>query len=174
VRKEKGVGSIEYFRQRGIVSRVLRIPIPIVASTAVQDTGINLPAKALVREVLLDVRTAEATGGTKTVDVGLLASESGGDEDGFIDGISVSATGIKQPRAVVDAGGTEAEFTSTTRGAFMATFVAGAESAGDVGTHFEFDHLTDSVTSKSITYTLGDTDFAELDADILIKIDEFE
>src|SRR6185437_12449420 len=74
----------------GAVIRSQAIAIDSTPTGAEQDTGWDLPAKAMVLDVLVDVETAEATGGTKTMTVGLKSSESGGDADGFAVGLSAA------------------------------------------------------------------------------------
>lgn len=134
-----------------------------------QDTGWDLPSKAIVLDVWLDVTTVEATGTTKTLDVGLLASESGGDADGFLKGVSVaSTTGIKRGVPTLTTGSNEVYFASTTRGALFAALTAGTDNAGDVGTYFEKPHLAGSVTAKSISYTSASANFAEFRGAIYI------
>lgn len=73
------------------------MPIKAVASAAERDDGWDLPATGILRGILPIVRTAEATGATKTVSVGLKSSESGGDADGFLKSINVASTGLKKP-----------------------------------------------------------------------------
>src|SRR3990167_1491907 len=69
-----------------LVPKVLKVPIAAGLTTGAKDTTVDLPTKGIVLDVFVDVTTAESTGSTKTIDVGLLASESGGDADGFLDG----------------------------------------------------------------------------------------
>ncbi len=145
----------------GAILKVQKIAISATPTGSEQDTTIDLPAKAVLLDVYLDVTTAEATGATKTMHVGLKAAESGGDADGFLKAVSCAATGMKQGVATLTAGGSETYFASTTRGALLATLVAGSDSAGDVGTYYEFPHLTGSVTAKSVVYTAGSGDWAE-------------
>ena len=59
-----------------------------------EDSGWNLPVKSIVLGVWVDVTTLEATGTTKTMDVGLLTGESGGDPNGFLAAISCAAAGV--------------------------------------------------------------------------------
>lgn len=54
-----------------------------------QDTSIDLPADSVVERVILDIDTAEATGATKTLDVG-----HAGNGTEFASGLDVSATGL--------------------------------------------------------------------------------
>lgn len=138
-------------------------------SNAAVDTTFDLPANSIVHDVIVEVKTAEATGSTKTLDVGLLASESGGDADGFVDGISVAATGYKRPTYALDGG--NAYFASTTRGVLLARFVAGTD-ADDRGLYAEKEHVAGSVTAKSVVYTRGDT-FVEFRGHVWILYSEF-
>ncbi|RLE21805.1 MAG: hypothetical protein DRJ50_08630, partial [Actinobacteria bacterium] len=70
-----------------------------------ETTLFTLPAKAVVQTVYVDVITAEATGTTKTMDVGTAGTSN--DPDGYLDGIDVSGTGQFRPvytNAAVTAG----------------------------------------------------------------------
>jgi len=131
----------------------LGVPIRSNLSGSEQDTGVDLPANAMVVDVLVDVDVAEATGSVKTINVGILSSESGGDADGFIAGLSVATTGLKRPVAATATGSNETYLASTTRGALLQTFLAGSDTAGDVGTLVDKFHLTSSITGKSISIT---------------------
>jgi hypothetical protein len=146
----------------GGLQKVKVIALTAAGDTNENDTAWDLPDKAIINDVLLDVTTAETTATTKTINVGLLASESGGDADGFAVGISTAATGLVRPQATITAGGSETYFSASTRGALLATFVAGSDAATDVGTNYEFPHLSDSVTAKSVSWTAGEaqTEFA--------------
>jgi len=140
-------GVIQY------VPKVIKVPV-VALSTGVKDTTIDLPTKGLVLDVWVDVLTQESTSGTKTIDVGLLAGESGGDTDGFLDGVSTAAAGIVRGVPTITAGGSETYFASTTRGLLLASITAGTDSAGDVGTYFEKPHILNG-TAKSLVYQLG-------------------
>jgi hypothetical protein len=116
-----------------------KIPISNRGASEV-DTGFDLPAKAVVLDVWVDVRTLEATGTTKTIDVGLLSSETGGDADGFLDGVSTASA--------LSAAGTLAGGTLT-RGALL------RDASGVSVAYCRKNHLSDSVDAKSVSYTLG-------------------
>ena len=150
-RKLRGRTAVQNLDLGGMQLRVKKIPITSTPTGAEQDTSFDLPSGAVVRDVLVDVTTAEATGATKTLDVGLLSSESGGDADGLLDGVSVAATGLVRGVATLTVGSNETYFASSTRGALLATLVAGTDVATDVGTNYEVPHLGDSVTAKSVT-----------------------
>ena len=121
------------------------------------DTALNLPAKAVVLDAMIDVTTAETTGSTKTFDVGTLTVSN--DPDGFIDGISVAATGIKRPGVTVTSGLNEDYYASTTRGALLRDFTAGTDVATDVGTYTEKPDVTSIGDDISITSGSAFTEF---------------
>ena len=133
------------------------IPAAIVAATTVNDTGYNMPAKAVVLEAFLDVTTLEATGATKTVDVGFLNAGESGDEDGLLDGASVAAAGLIGPSLANGA---------VTRGALL------REDEDGAGAYVPSRDYT--AGTRSITYTLGAADFAEMVANIVIDFIEVE
>jgi hypothetical protein len=151
----------------GHVVRTHAIEIDSTPTGAEQDTGWDLPAESIVLGVVIDVDTAEATGGTPTLDVGLLSSESGGDADGFIDGASVTATGKVQGTVTATVGGSETYLSACTVGALLrAAYVAGSDVATDHGIFVPRMHLTG--TARSVTYTAGSNDFAEFRGRIII------
>ena len=141
--------------------KIKKIPVTLVAKTDEQDTGWALPTKAIVLDVLLDVITKEETGTTKTVTVGTLS----GDADGYLNAASVADAGLVRGKATIT-GNNESYFASTTRGALLATLVAGTDADGDVGTYYEFPDTT--MGGKKISYSLGSADFKELVANIIV------
>jgi len=146
----------------GGLMKVKVIALTAAGDTSENDTAWDLPAKSIVHDVLLDVTTAEVTATTKTVDIGLLSSESGGDANGFAVAISTAATGLIRPVATLTTGSNEVYFSASTRGALLASFTAGSDVATDVGTNYEFPHLSTAVTAKSVSWTAGEaqTEFA--------------
>lgn len=140
----------------GALLKVKKIAITAAGDTSENDTSWDLPAKAVVLDVFVDVGTAEATASTKTIDVGLLASESGGDADGFLNGISTAATGLVRGVPTLTTGSNEVYLASTTLGVLLEAFTAGSDLATDVGTVYDSPHLSDSVTSKSVSWTAGE------------------
>jgi len=140
----------------------------IVPGTAAEhSTGFNLPANAILSDVFLNVITPEVTGGTKTVEVGLLSSEAGGNAAGFLNGVSVAAAGLVIGNAVVTVGGSNTYYASTTKGVFLANFFAGANVLGESGLNYEHSFLTSSVTAKTISYTPASV-FSQCVADIYV------
>lgn len=160
-------GPNEIFIDQNSRQQTARIPFHIDDATAAteQDTGFDLPAKCVVHHagMGLDITILDAT---ETIDVGLLSSESGGDANGFMDTMLVSALGLVLAE-VGFAVGTNAVFRDLTGGDVEDTYgvlmhavgskVALAEGS-DVNTDEGFiqlvDHESDEVTAKSISYTL--------------------
>lgn len=69
-----------------------KIAISYADGTTENDTGWDVPANAIVHDVLLKVTTAEVTGATKTINIGTTTAT--GDPNGYIAAASVAATGI--------------------------------------------------------------------------------
>lgn len=140
----------------GGLVRVKKLAISSTPTGSEQDTTWDLPSKAVVLDAYVDVTTAEATGATKTLDVGTLSGESGGDADGFIDGVSVSTTGVKQISLVSG---------SVTRGVLLKETVTGSGSA----THSSpRPYSVSANTARSVSYTAGSNDFNEFRGSIYI------
>lgn len=132
--------------------RHLIVEVDNQGGTAEQDTGFDFTAGDIIKDVWVEVLTAEATGGTKTIDVGLLSTESGGDTDGFLDGVSVAATGPVWPSLADGA---------TTVGALMRE-----DSYVGAGTAYvKKPHVVSSSGAKSLVYQFGSS-FSELRARI--------
>lgn len=158
----------------GAIVKVKKISIAATPTGAEQDTTWDLPAKAVVYDIFVDVTVAEATGTDKTIDIGLKSTESGGDADGLVDGISVAATGIVRPGVVITTGATETYVSNWTRGLLMTAGapLAGTNVAGDEGNYYEKPHISSSVASKSISYTAKSANWAEFRGDIYIMYAE--
>jgi hypothetical protein len=143
--------------------RHLRVEIDHTGGSAEQDTGFDFAAGDIIQDVWVEVVTAEATGTTKEIDVGLLSSESGGDTDGFIDGLSVATTGHKVTTQTITTGLQNTYLNATTRGALLRDFVQGEDvSNGGDGMMVQKPHII--ATAKSLVYQLGSANFAELRA----------
>lgn len=138
------------------VFRTQVVPITAPADGSETATGFTLPTDAIVTNVWLRVRTAEATGTTKTIDVGTDSGDSG-DADGFLDGVSVASTGLVK--------GTLATGSETLGALLTAESEAGTTDA----TVPESDIASGG---KEMTYTAGSADFAELEADIIVEFYE--
>lgn len=133
-----GDNSIRIDRAR--LDTVLVIPFSIRNTTAdtETDTSFDVPLRAAVVPVglFVDVLTLEAA---RTINVGVLSSETGGDADGFIAGISLAAA------SPIKATLTNA---ALTLGALL--FVQDSANAGD-----EVPEVNFLGTGRSISYTLS-------------------
>lgn len=139
--------------------------LPIVASAAAQDMSMVLAAGSVILPgAFIYVATAEVTGTTKTVDIGI----SGGDEDGILDGVSVAATGTIIGKPTFTVGSNETYYASSTVGVLVATKLAGSNLATDVGTYHEAPYVCTAATT--ICYTLGSNNFAELFAHLYLPV----
>ena len=132
----------------GAVTRYSKAPLTIVAATTAQDTTIVIPAGSIIKNVWVVVDTKEATGATKTVDIGVKS----GDEDGFLDGVSVAATGTIKGTLLN---------TGQTLGALM--------SVDEGGTGELVPEPYVCATDTTLCYTLGSDDFAELVATAIVE-----
>jgi hypothetical protein len=130
------------------VQKYKSAPITRVANTNANDTSIVVPKRSIIKNVWVDVATAEATGTTKTVDVGI----KGGAADAFLNGVSVAS------KATVK--GTLAS-TGQTLGAALTADESGS------GALVPEPYVCNAATT--ITYSLGSADFAELDAYIIVE-----
>jgi len=124
--------------------------IDFTTATSETDTGWDLPDHAIVEDVMVYVDTNESG---KTLDVGTYSSESGGDADGFLDGISLATAGWVLPGATLTTGSSETYFSASTYGALLAHYVAGSDAATDHGVFARQNYSTASQTAKSVTYT---------------------
>lgn len=142
------------------VGRILINPMQAAQMVAVpfgpnnnseQDTGLDLPANCLLTayDVALRVTTVDAT---ETIDVGILASESGGDANGFIAAASVANSGFVALHPTIS-NGTNIDFTgATTVGVLLTSAVTGSDAVATGGGFQSKLYRTDG-TAKSISYT---------------------
>ena len=130
--------------------QTLVIPFSIADTAAATetDTGFDLPTDCLVQPsgTLVEVITLEAS---KTIDVGILASESGGDANGIVAATSVAAAGAILPIVTVTSG----VYSANTFGALISDYTAGTN-ADDRGL-FNTKQYRCNGTAKSLSYTLS-------------------
>lgn len=149
-KRNRGWGQID------VVNRTKVIRIRFDDNTAEFDTNFTLPATAVVQSLLLNVLTAEVTGATPTIDVGT-ATTSSGVPNGYMIGISVAATGLVKPSLLDGA---------VTMGALI------SEETG-TGADVAYAPTPDIVSGgKTISWSPGGNDFAELVADVVINYQE--
>lgn len=129
-----------------------------IAGGTVQDTGFDLPKYGEIDpwSMMVFVQTADAT---ETLDVGILATESGGDEDGFLDGIDVASTGWVRPSFTIVDGTNTRYITPNTWGVLFFTGYAGADTSSGVDPAVPWvrPYIGDG-TAKSLTYTVSSSD----------------
>jgi hypothetical protein len=152
-------GSVAFYQSVTISTHVLAIDrtgvdkclvVPFGASdNAETDTGIDLPVGAYVTDCRLYVRTTDAT---ETISVGLLSSETAGDADGLLAGVSVATAGW--PALVTyTAGSNETYLATNLYGALIASGSVGNDVATDVGSLAMKGHVVTGANAKSVTYT---------------------
>lgn len=134
-------------------TKVLRITAADVSTTEAA-LDFDLPAGSIVTAVYLNVVTAEATGTTKTLDIGTATADSG-DPDGFLDGVSVATTGIVQGTLLSS---------GQTLGALFRADESGA------GVLVPQPYV--NAAAKAVAVTAASNNFAELVADIIIEYKE--
>jgi len=125
--------------------------VPFGASNATEvDTGIDLPANLIIKDAFIKVSTTDSG---KTIDLGILSSESGGAANGLVLATSVATSGYVNQYGVVT-NGTNIDYVVHTagRGAFLKQGIAGADAIATVGGVMPRYYVTDGV-AKSITYT---------------------
>lgn len=124
--------------------------IPFAASDAVEvDTGFDIPADAIIEDCYLLVTALDAT---ETLDVGILASETGGDANGFLILTTVATVGVQTGYATVNDGSTSDFFDAGTYGVLLASQINGSDAAATSGGQVREFHRMDG-TAKSISYT---------------------
>lgn len=117
--------------------------------TGLVTTGITLPVGSIIAGFpLVNVRVAEATGTTKTINVGLGVTAAG-----IISGLSVATAGLVQPTQL---------FGAVTLGSLLLVDTASAANPT-----FQPYVVT---TAAAITWTPASGDFATLDADVIIPL----
>lgn len=140
--------------KRDGVDKVLVFPMIFNAGGTVTDTGLDLPYKAVVTDAGVEV---VATDAGETVDIGLLASETAGDEDGFLAAVSVANAGYISP-ITYTVGSNETYLSACTYGVLLANRSLGTDVATDVGSLARISHFVTGSNAKSITYTPSTSD----------------
>ncbi len=134
------------------------------ADNAERTTAFTFPANVVVTDVYINVLTADAS---ETVDIGTEGTSN--DPNGYASLLSLASTGIVRPGVTVTTGSNESYFSAATRGALLATFVAGSDVTTDVGTYVEHPHVLATADPVSYTCSAG-TDTAVFD--IIIEYED--
>lgn len=124
---------------------VKTMEIPFVKKTSEFDSTFDLPEGAVVLDAFVEVTTAVDS---STIDVGILSTESGGDADGFLDGVSCATAGKIAPITSAEAAAT------LTKGALLATDHKSADATALFGSIPKL-WIGDG-TATSISYTTSD------------------
>lgn len=154
----KGVapgGPIDLAVNGNGMTSTMVIPFAIgdTAAATETDTGFDMPTDSALLPSGVGVYVS-ALHASKTIDVGILSSESGGDADGFIKAASLTLTGFVPAVPVATAGTSETYFSSTTLGALLCDFLAGTDLDKDTGLANPKPYRSNG-TAKSISYTLS-------------------
>lgn len=112
--------------------KVLRFPFANT-NTVETDSGVELPSRAIVFDVWVEVVSEVASG---EIDVGTTGSGTNGNADGFIDGLSTAAAGV-----IAQAGSN-----ATTYGAFLAA-------TDQSGSKIRLNKLIPTADESTVTYT---------------------
>lgn len=137
---------------------ILAVPFLFIASSAVQDTQLDLPADLCIYDANIDTVTTDASA---TVDVGFLNSGESGDEDGLLDGMSTTSSGLGVPAGVIT-NDTVVDYVADTLGkygALLASYIDGASAtsvAAQGGMTREMYRTNGTI--KSLTYTPSNSD----------------
>jgi hypothetical protein len=115
------------------------------------DTGYDVPKNAIIPwwSMAVFVQTIDAT---ETLEVGILASETGGDADGFLNVLDIATAGWVFPyMTATDATGTN-YVSANTYGALFSAGVDGGNAAGTPGLTIMKNFLGNGL-AESISYT---------------------
>jgi hypothetical protein len=100
-------GQVKVDENRGdIFTQTITFPITVVAASTEQDTGILLPPNCQVIRATINVFTAEATGATKLVDLGVVGTPTA-----IITNGNVAGTGFVGVGTVVNTGAVNLSYT---------------------------------------------------------------
>lgn len=127
------------------------------ADNSERTTAFTLPANSIITDVMIYVHTADSS---ETVDIGTEGTSN--DPNGYASLLSLANTGLVRPGVTVTTGSNESYFSAATRGALLATFVAGSDATTDVGTYVEHPHMLATADPVSYTCSAG-TDTAVFD-----------
>lgn len=127
------------------------------ADNAERTTDFTIPAGSVIHDVMIYVHTVDAS---ETVDIGTEGTSN--DPNGYASLLSLATAGLVRPGVTVTTGTNESYFSAATRGALLATFVAGTDATTDVGTYVEHPHVLATADPLSFTCSAG-TDTAVFD-----------
>lgn len=123
--------------------------VPFAASTAETDTGVDLPYGVLVKDVVVEVVTGDAT---ETMDVGLLSTETAGDADGFMNDVVMSPAAFYKGLTTT-VGSNETYVSTAYYGALLGPVAVGTDANTDTGAGVVPGHIVSGSNAVSVTYT---------------------
>ena len=144
--KPSGLNELEYENTVREVQMVIPFAIQDTAAATETNTGFNLPTNAVVQPYGAGIEVTTLESG-KTIQVGILSSQSGGSASGFINAVSLAAAAT----VLAAFSNTSGTLNGNTFGAFLASYGAGAP-----GTGYAFlSQYVCNGTAKTISYTLS-------------------
>ncbi len=123
-------------------------------TTAETDTGVDFLADTMIHDVRVEVVT---TASAKTLDVGLLSTETSGDADGFRAAVLLTTAGYVADTGVVTAGTTIDWTAASTYGALLYKSIAGSDAVASGGGRSYLGHVVTSGKASSLTYSQSST-----------------
>lgn len=138
--------------------RVYRVPVS-AGTTAERTYGLAFSNGDVIKDVYLDVSVGESTAATKTIDIGLLSSETNGDADGLLDGVSTASTALAGPVQ----GSTAISAAARTRGVLL---LDGSAASSDLNRKY---HIISGTNARTLASTVAAA-HTELVADIVVEV----
>lgn len=136
-----------------IMQCMAKVPYSFAQGLTEIDTGFDFLVNEIIQPEGIGALVTAADAGM-SIDIGLLSTETGGDIDGFVDGLDIATTGRKIAGPALTVGSNETFFASNTLGVLLSTFLAGTDLATDVGTFNANQHICDG-TAKSLVFDLS-------------------
>jgi tetrahydromethanopterin S-methyltransferase subunit F len=128
------------------------VVVPWSAATSANaevDTGVDLPKDSIVTDVRVQVVTAESS---KTLNVGLLSTGTGGSATGFVNAVSTTTAGYPA-LATVTVGSNENYLSAFTYGTLLGSLKVGVDTAGRTGQTYLPGYVVTGSNTTRLTYT---------------------
>jgi hypothetical protein len=120
------------------------------------DTGIDFTGKTMIHDMRVEVHTVASAA---TISVGLLSTGTGGDDDGFLDDVLLTAAGFVADTGVITAG-TSADYTAaSTYGALLYKSVTGTDgtATSNIGGKTYLGYVHDGTSTGGLSYYASST-----------------
>lgn len=137
VTKKQYDGNASYASAPAASSKFIKKTAVIRCNVATTETAtlFTFPTTAIVLDVMINVITTDAA---HTVDVGTATGSTSNDPNGFLAAVSLATAGLVKGLATVTVGANNTYVASSTKGALLATVVAGEDVAsGGDGAYIE-------------------------------------